>query len=108
MNLYRLLPLTSPILLLGLAATPARADVFYTFEAFGSTATFSLPDNPTPSAVGSDFFQFDNLLVTITGEGTFTGDVDFLTRPVAAALEAVSTFSTGLCSSAARSRIPQC
>ncbi len=77
MNLYRLLPLTSPILLLGLAATPARADVFYTFEAFGSTATFSLPDNPTPSAVGSDFFQFDNLLVTITGEGTFTGDVDF-------------------------------
>ncbi len=77
MNLHRLLPLTSPILLLGLAVTPARADVLYSFAAFGTTATFSLPDNPTPSSVGADFFQIDNLVVTIQGEGTFTGNVDF-------------------------------
>ena len=77
MNLYRLLPLTSPILLVSLAAAPARADVLYSFTAFGTTATFSLPNNPTPSAVGADFFQIDNLMVTITGTGTFTGNVDF-------------------------------
>ncbi len=77
MHLCRLLPLTSPLLLLGLGAAPARADVFYSFSAFGTTATFSLPDNPTPSSVGADFFQYDNLVVTIPGEGTFTGNVDF-------------------------------
>jgi hypothetical protein len=63
--------------LLGLCTLPARADVFYTFTGLGSTATFSLPNNPTPSSVGADFFQFDNLAVTITGQGTFTGNVDF-------------------------------
>ncbi len=77
MNLHRLLPLTSPLLLIGLGATPARADILYSFTAFGTTATFSLPDNPTPSSVGADFFQYNNLVVTIPGQGTFTGDVDF-------------------------------
>ena len=77
MNLYRLLPLTSSLLLIGLGAAPARADVLYTFTGLGTTATFSLPDNPTPSSIGTDFFQFDNLVVTISGEGTFTGNVDF-------------------------------
>jgi hypothetical protein len=77
MNLCRLLSLTSPLLLLGTSTAPARADVVYTFTAVGTTATFSLPDNPTPSSVGADFFQVDNLVVTIPGEGIFTGDVDF-------------------------------
>lgn len=77
MNLRRLLSLTSPLLILGIGAAPARADVFYSFTAFGTTATFSLPNNPTPSLVGSDFFQFDNLSVDVAGVGTFTGDVDF-------------------------------
>jgi hypothetical protein len=77
MNLHRLLPLTSPLLLIGLCAAPARADVIYTFTGLGTTATFSLPDNPTPSSVGADFFQIDNLVVTIEGQGTFTGNVDF-------------------------------
>ncbi len=77
MKWCRLFLLTSPILLLGMGATGARADVFYSFTAFGTTATFSLPDNPTPSSVGADFFQIDNLVVTIPGEGIFTGDVDF-------------------------------
>ena len=77
MNSSRLLLLTSPLLLLGIGAAPARADVFYSFTALGSTATFRLPNNPSPSSVGADFFQLDNLVVTIPGEGTFTGDVDF-------------------------------
>jgi hypothetical protein len=49
----------------------------YSFTGLGATATFSLPDNPTPSSVGADFFQIDNLVVTIQGLGTFTGNVDF-------------------------------
>jgi PEP-CTERM motif-containing protein len=77
MNLCRLLPLTSPLLFLGIGVAPARADVFYSFTAFGTTATFSLPNNPTPSSVGADFFQLDGITVVIPGEGTFTGDVDF-------------------------------
>jgi hypothetical protein len=64
-------------MLISLGTAPARADVFYTFTGLGSTATFSLPNNPTPSAVGADFFQFDNLTVTIADQGTFTGNVDF-------------------------------
>ena len=77
MNLYRLLPLTSSLVLLGLSAGPARADVLYSFTALGTTATFSLPNNPTPSSTGADFFQYNNLVVTIAGQGTFTGNVDF-------------------------------
>jgi hypothetical protein len=77
MKLYRLLPLTSSVLLIGLCAAPARADVIYSFAGLGATATFSLPNNPTPSSVGADFFQIDNLVVTIQGLGTFTGNVDF-------------------------------
>jgi hypothetical protein len=77
MNLCRLFPLTSALVFLSLGAAPARADVLYSFTAFGTTATFSLPDNPTPSSVGTNFFQYDNLVVTIPGQGTFTGDVDF-------------------------------
>jgi len=63
--------------LLGLSAGPARADVLYSFTALGTTATFSLPNNPTPSSTGADFFQYNNLVVTIAGQGTFTGNVDF-------------------------------
>ena len=77
MNLCRLLPLTSPLLFLGIGVAPARADVFYSFTAFGTTATFSLPNNPTPSSVGADFFQLDGITVVIPGQGTFTGNVDF-------------------------------
>jgi hypothetical protein len=77
MNLCRLLPLTSTLLILGISVAPARADVFYSFTALGTTATFSLPNNPTPSSVGADFFQLDGITVVIPGEGTFTGDVDF-------------------------------
>lgn len=77
MNLHRLLPLTSALCFLGLGSAPARADIIYSFTAFGTTATFSLPNNPTPSSVGADFFQYNNLVVTIPGQGTFTGNVDF-------------------------------
>ena len=77
MNLYRLLSLTSPIILLGLGAAPANADVMYSFTAFGTTATFSLPNNPTPSSVGSDFFQLNNISVMVMGVGRFTGNIDF-------------------------------
>lgn len=77
MNLRRLLSLTSPFILIGLGAAPARADVLYSFTAFGTTATFSLPNNPTPSLIGSDFFQFDNLSINIMGLGTFIENVDF-------------------------------
>lgn len=77
MNLRRLVSLTSPLILIGLGATPALADVDYSFSALGTTATFSLPNNPTPSLVGTDFFQFNNLSVNISGVGNFTGNVDF-------------------------------
>lgn len=81
MNLHRLLSLTSPLVLLILGAAPARADVFYSFTAFGATATFNLPDNPTPAIVGTDSFQLDNVSVTITGgdigNEVVTGDLIF-------------------------------
>lgn len=51
MNLRRLLPLTSPLVLIGLGAAPARADLLYSFTAFGTTATTPLiPVAPEPSS----------------------------------------------------------
>jgi len=77
MRLHRLVPLASPLLLIGLGVTPACADVLYSFAGFGTTATFSLPNNPTPSSVGANFFQLDNISVMVSGVGTFTGNIDF-------------------------------
>lgn len=77
MKVHRLLPLTSALVLLGLVVVPARADVMYSFGAFGSTATFSLPNNPTPSSPGSDYFQINNVLINISGIGTVVENIDF-------------------------------
>jgi hypothetical protein len=77
MHLRRLLSVASSLVWIGIGAMPAKADVLYTFTGLGTTATFSLPNNPTPSLVGSDFFQINNLVVTVAGLGTFTGNVDF-------------------------------
>ena len=78
MYLRRLSLLTLPLILAGVMNAPALADTInYTFSALGSTATFSLPSNPTVNVVGSDFFQINGVTVTVTGFGTFTGNIDF-------------------------------
>jgi hypothetical protein len=80
MNLRRLSILSTPLIFLGISVTPALADTInYSFSGLGTTATFSLPSNPTPSLVGSDFFQIDNVSVSVSGFGTFTGNIDFFT-----------------------------
>lgn len=64
---------------LGLA-TPAHADtVNYTFTGFGTTATFSLPSNPSPSLVATNYFQINNVPITISGMGGITTNLDFFT-----------------------------
>lgn len=77
MNLRRLSTLTALIAFAGAAPSAFADTVNYSFSAFGSTATFSLPSNPTPSAIGSDYFQINNVSVAVTGYGTYTGNVDF-------------------------------
>jgi hypothetical protein len=79
MNLRRLCSVTT-LVLFGIAAAPALADtVNYSFSAFGTTATFSLPGNPTPSAIGSDYFQLNNVAINVSGYGTLSANIDFFT-----------------------------
>jgi hypothetical protein len=77
MNSHRLLSLTGPLVLLGLVAVPARAVIMYSFTAFGSTATFSLPNDPTPSFVGSNYFQVNDVSINVSGIGTVIENIDF-------------------------------
>lgn len=77
----RYVPLLAALLLfLGLHASPAKADsITYSFSGFGTTATFTLQSNPTPSVVGSDYFQLNNVTISIAGIGDETANLDFFT-----------------------------
>lgn len=77
MNLRRLS--TAAVLLTFASAAPAAlADtVNYSFSGLGTTATFSLPSNPTPTVVGSNYFQINDVSVNISGIGTITTNIEF-------------------------------
>lgn len=77
MNLRRLSMLTALVALAGAAPSAFADTINYSFSAFGETATFSLPSNPTPSVIGSDYFQINNVTVNVSGFGTITGNLDF-------------------------------
>lgn len=69
---------TSALLLLGTHFKSALADtIHYSFSALGTSATFTLPSNPTPSLIGSNFFQINNVVISISGVGTETANIDF-------------------------------
>jgi hypothetical protein len=54
MNLHRLIPLVSSIILLGIGAASARAEVFYSLEGLAPSTSYAAPDRPTSRATGID------------------------------------------------------
>ena len=67
-------------LVLAFGAAPAKADqLTYSFSTFGTTATFMLPSNPTPSLIGSNYFQINDVTISISGIGNETANLDFFT-----------------------------
>ena len=67
-------------LVFAISATPAKADqLTYSFSALGTTATFALPSNPTPSVVGSEYLQINNITLSISGIGNETTNIDLFT-----------------------------
>lgn len=70
------------LLLVPVFALSAHAsDIQYSFTAFGTTATFTLPSNPTPDYVdpGMNYFQIDNVSINLASMGTYTTDLAFFT-----------------------------
>lgn len=62
------------------AATPAFAttmDSFIVVVPNGTVYTFSLPSSPTVSSSGIDYFAISGVAITITGNGTQSGNTFF-------------------------------
>lgn len=67
-------------LVLAFCAAPAKADqLTYSFSTFATTATFMLPSNPMPSLIASNYFQINDVTISIGGIGNETANLDFFT-----------------------------